>query len=437
LLPGSSGTVINQGTINGGSGGDISQSMNGPIPGVGGVGIEGTSNITITNSCSISGGLSGDGSTRASAIILSGGNNTLELQNGSSITGNVVTGGTNNTLILGGTTSPATAFNVSAIGSQYQGFDNFQKTNSSIWKLTGSTTALTPWIVKEGTLSINADNNLGRAYNATTAPTAILTLGDAGNSATLRFDASITLARPITIAGTEGIFDTNGFNPTLSSILSGGWSLTKNGLGTLTLTGLNTYSGGTTVNAGALQGNTDSLQGNITNNATVNFNQTEDGLYVGAMAGTGSLIKDGPGILALAGASDFSGGATLLDGIALLGHSTALGTGLITFNGGTLQLGDDSLGVSNNLNLAATGNSTIDLNNFSGTFSGNIGGGGGAATLNLINTGVDPRIIDFLGNNNYNGTTFIGSNVGFLAHCRENFDALTEIRKMPCFSHEN
>ena len=26
---------------------------------------------------------------------------------------------------------------------------------------------------------------------------------------------------------------------------------------------------------------------------------------------------------------------------------------------------------------------------------------------------------------------------GFLAHCRENFDALTEIRKMPCFSHEN
>ncbi len=27
--------------------------------------------------------------------------------------------------------------------------------------------------------------------------------------------------------------------------------------------------------------------------------------------------------------------------------------------------------------------------------------------------------------------------LGFLAHCRENFDALTEIRKMPCFSHEN
>jgi hypothetical protein len=27
--------------------------------------------------------------------------------------------------------------------------------------------------------------------------------------------------------------------------------------------------------------------------------------------------------------------------------------------------------------------------------------------------------------------------LGFFAHRRENFDALTEIRKMPCFSHEN
>ena len=37
------------------------------------------------------------------------------------------------------------------------------------------------------------------------------------------------------------------------------------------LTGTNTYSGGTLVSAGTLQGNTLSLQGAITNNAAVVF----------------------------------------------------------------------------------------------------------------------------------------------------------------------
>ena len=46
-------------------------------------------------------------------------------------------------------------------------------------------------------------------------------------------------------------------------------ALIKVGTGTLTLTGTNSYTGGTTVSGGILQGNTSSLQGNILNNATV------------------------------------------------------------------------------------------------------------------------------------------------------------------------
>jgi autotransporter-associated beta strand protein len=49
--------------------------------------------------------------------------------------------------------------------------------------------------------------------------------------------------------------DTNGFDATIAAALVGVGSggLTKNGAGTLTLTGANTYTGGTTVNAGTLQ----------------------------------------------------------------------------------------------------------------------------------------------------------------------------------------
>ena len=50
--------------------------------------------------------------------------------------------------------------------------------------------------------------------------------------------------------------------------MSGSGSLTKSGAGTLILSGTNSYTGGTTVSAGTLQGDTTSLQGNILNNAS-------------------------------------------------------------------------------------------------------------------------------------------------------------------------
>ncbi len=55
------------------------------------------------------------------------------------------------------------------------------------------------------------------------------------------------------------------FDGTFSGDLSGDITLRKRGAGT------NTYSGGTTVSAGILTGNTTSLQGDITNNAALSF----------------------------------------------------------------------------------------------------------------------------------------------------------------------
>ena len=94
----------------------------------------------------------------------------------------------------------------------------------------------------------------------------------------------------------------------------GSWSLVKNGAGTTVLTGANAYSGGVNVNAGILQGNAASLKGNIANNAVVVFEQTGNGTYAGNMSGSGTLTKTGAGLLVLTGTSSYSGGTTVSAG---------------------------------------------------------------------------------------------------------------------------
>src|SRR5262249_56965079 len=121
--------------------------------GAGGVAIVG-SGLTVINSGTITGGISGGG-TQANAITFTGGTNTLELRAGSTITGNVVAFSAADTLALGGTANAS--FDVSQIGSsaQYQGFGLFQKTGTSTWTLTGTTSTVTSWAINGGTLAVS------------------------------------------------------------------------------------------------------------------------------------------------------------------------------------------------------------------------------------------------------------------------------------------
>jgi len=109
--------------------------------------------------------------------------------------------------------------------------------------------------------------------------------------------------------------------------VSGTGQLIKTGAGTLTLTGAHSYTGGTFVLAGRLAGDTSSLQGDVTNDAEVEFAQSIDGTYAGAMSGTGQFIKSGAGNLTLTGEGNFTG-RTLVAGGRLTGSATSL-TGAI------------------------------------------------------------------------------------------------------------
>ncbi|WP_313697188.1 autotransporter-associated beta strand repeat-containing protein [Achromobacter sp.] len=112
----------------------------------------------------------------------------------------------------------------------------------------------------------------------------------------------------------------------LSGPVSGQGQLVKEGAGALTLAGVSSYSGGTQVNAGALIGDTSSLQGAIANNATLVFNQGADGAFSGTLSGAGSLVKQGGGALAINGTHTYTGNATIEGGTVVLGSAQAPAT---------------------------------------------------------------------------------------------------------------
>jgi YVTN family beta-propeller protein/autotransporter-associated beta strand protein len=104
--------------------------------------------------------------------------------------------------------------------------------------------------------------------------------------------ANIASALPITLQSQGGTIDTNGSNATLSGTISGPGSLTKIGLGILTLSGSSSYAGATNVNAGTLRaGAVNALSPfsafTVASGATLDlagFNQT-----IGSLAGPGSV----------------------------------------------------------------------------------------------------------------------------------------------------
>ena len=143
--------------------------------------------------------------------------------------------------------------------------------------------------IAAGTLAVSADTGLG-------APTGSLTF----SGGTLRFDGSFDLApsRVIMLNAANGgfagggTFDTNGFTTTVTQSIQGVGALAKAGAGTLILANDNSYSGGTTINAGTLQvgngGATGSVgTGPVLDDGALVFNRNGTVAVPGAITGTG------------------------------------------------------------------------------------------------------------------------------------------------------
>ncbi len=111
----------------------------------------------------------------------------------------------------------------------------------------------------------------------------------------------------------------------------------KSGDETLTLSGSNTYTGGTTINDGTLVATSvDALgSGDVTDNATLELNTGGD--FANNIGGTGSVVKSGDKTLTLSGTNSYTGGTTINDGTLVATSVDALGSGDVTDNA-TLEL---------------------------------------------------------------------------------------------------
>ncbi|ECI4868713.1 fibronectin-binding autotransporter adhesin ShdA [Salmonella enterica subsp. enterica] len=118
----------------------------------------------------------------------------------------------------------------------------------------------------------------------------------------------------------------------LENTLSGTGSLVKTGTGELTLNGDNDYSGGTTIDDGVLiADNADSLgTGAVANNGVL---QVGEGELKNTLSGTGSLVKIGTGELTLSGDNTYSGGTTIDDGVLIAANVNALSGGDVDNSG--------------------------------------------------------------------------------------------------------
>jgi autotransporter-associated beta strand protein len=283
-----------------------------------------------------------------------------------------------------------------------------------------------------------------------------LTLNNGGLGAELiatTGNASDSINAPIELA--DDLMVTNTKNLALRGVISelgpfGGYgaprTITKTGIGTLTLYGANTSSGGWAIKEGTVNGpgkmgfgpialgdtagagsatllgsgtytnaivvvagstgsktlRNSGLAANVTFSGPITLN---DDVLLNAGANTGYILTsgvlDGPGAVTVSGAADsvnnyvrlagansFTGGVTLESGTLQVGHNSALGTGTLTVNGGTLAASDatprtlaNSILVNNNFTLGQSSGATGTL-----TLSGPVNLGAATRVVTVVSS---------------------------------------------------
>ncbi|MEE3331785.1 MAG: autotransporter domain-containing protein [Myxococcota bacterium] len=253
----------------------------------------------------------------------------------------------------------------------------------------------------------------------------------------------------------------------------------KEGSGTLILTGTNTFTGEALIGGGVLQVTTDSLSSdaNVTDGATLRFQQSTDGSYTGVISGSGAVEKADAGNLELTGSNTYIGGTTITAG-TLSGAAGAIqgdvqidsgaslhftGTNAATYSGaisgsGTLIksageiltldpsdtanswtqaqvlfgiLGGDAAAISGNVDITSPGILLIDEDT-TATYAGNLSGDGsfqkaGAGTLTLSGdnsgmTNTTPNAMRLIEGELIGTTNSIASNASILSGTTLSFD---------------
>ena len=322
-----------------------------------------------------------------------------------------------NSVLNGGSLSAASfAVSGGTIRTVLTGTGALTKTGTSIATLTGANTFSGGTTISGGTLVVNSFGLVGSVTNNATLEfsqdsngtfagtisgtgqlvksgtgrigltgTNVYTGGTTINAGTLAVTTSSLPGAVVNNATLQFNQDGRG---TFKGVISGTGAVLKTGLGAAGLTGVNTYTGGTTVDAGTLVVTTASLPGNVTNNAILQFNQSSRGTYFGVISGTGAVVKTGTGSVGLTGANTYLGSTTISDGILLVTTSSLPG---------------DSANPGSVVN-----NATLQFNQASsGTYFGVISGTGAVVKTGTGSTGL-------VAANTYTGGTTVSEGILFV-----------------------
>ena len=245
-----------------------------------------------------------------------------------------------------------------------------------------------------GSLCLAYTSGSSGTYNLNGGVLSIAALSQGNGAAAFNFGGgtlqaagqfSTTVAMTLTGSGGNATVNTSGYAVTFSGNLSGPAGLVKTGNNALTLSGADTYGGGTVVNQGNLVFSSTSAipaSGLIQINAPGAVNIS--GAYTTAMGwlGSGKINAESTGALALTGSSNeninFSGYNTLSLGAvgsetytgtitpASSGYNLGGGGGTLVYNGPALS-GSNSLTINGNVILSGTNTYAGGTQVFGGT----------------------------------------------------------------------
>lgn len=154
---------------------------------------------------------------------------------------------------------------------------------------------------------------------------------------------------------------------TLAQTIDGTGRIMQTGLGQTTLSGVNTYSGGTDIQAGTLIGTTSSFgSGAIVDGSALVVDQDSDGTLANTLNGQGSFTKTGSGLVEIArDDSAFTGATNVMAGTLSVDGSLA-NSSMTVSNGGTLA-GSGTVGATS----VASGGTLSPAGNAVGTLTVN------------------------------------------------------------------
>ena len=416
FLEGANGSVTNTGTIRitGGSANDI-------ISGV----YSSATGTTVTNSGTIessltdgrgvylaggtgtitnqSGGtISGNGT--GAAILLTGAGYTLDLQAGSTVNGQIDASATTglNTVTLAGALNGGYAGGsgsdvVTLVGGatfgallgadgtdtlilggmadsaldigQTVGFESRTLNGGAVWTLSGADSDAADWTLDSGTLRLTGGLSVHDAAGVRVNSGATLSVGASEAIGALNGAGAVTIDANRTLW-----VGTNNADSLFSGVISGAGGLSQTGSGTLTLSGTNTYTGDTRVDAGMLRLGASNVIADasrliVQTGAILDlngFNETVAVTYLnGTIQGAGMLTS----------ADLFLNGATVNANLGAGRLGNAAGTsilnatsnaGQVTVYAGTLRLGASDR-LADTASLTVFGGSTLDLQGFNDT----------------------------------------------------------------------